>query len=150
MSYPVEEWRAVPGYEDLYEVSSFGRIKSLQRTVTRGNGRPYTVKERILKGSPSNGMKFSLHDSGEAVAVNAARLVYSVFVADPDPHLLVLHRNGDGNDCGVENLFLGTQEVAEDMKIARSAETCATRERGIQDIEWRTDGEGNRVWRGAA
>lgn len=30
-----EEWRPVPGYEDLYEVSNNGQIRSISRTVIR-------------------------------------------------------------------------------------------------------------------
>jgi hypothetical protein len=30
-----EIWKPIPGYEGLYEVSSFGRVKSLDRIITR-------------------------------------------------------------------------------------------------------------------
>ena len=43
----IEEYRAVKGYEGLYEVSNFGNVKSLKRTDSRG----HRVKERILKQS---------------------------------------------------------------------------------------------------
>lgn len=42
-----EEWRAVPDYEGLYEVSSFGRVKSLDREVYRKIGGNYFVEEKI-------------------------------------------------------------------------------------------------------
>lgn len=32
-----EEWRPVIGYEGIYEVSSFGRIKSVERDIQKGN-----------------------------------------------------------------------------------------------------------------
>ena len=41
----IEEYRAVKGYEGLYEVSNFGNVKSLERTDYLGR----KVKERILK-----------------------------------------------------------------------------------------------------
>ena len=40
-----EEWRDVVGYEGRYQVSSMGRVKSLERKDCLGR----TVKERILK-----------------------------------------------------------------------------------------------------
>lgn len=49
-----EEWRAVKGYEEFYAVSSLGRVKSIERTVTSKNRYgvcQMTVKERILKPS---------------------------------------------------------------------------------------------------
>ena len=44
-----EEWRDVVGYEGLYQVSSEGRVKSLERTYIDKIGRERYVKERILK-----------------------------------------------------------------------------------------------------
>ena len=41
----IEEYRAVKGYEGIYEVSNFGNVKSLERTNHLGR----KVKERILK-----------------------------------------------------------------------------------------------------
>ena len=44
-----EVWRDVKCYEGLYQVSSDGRVKSLERTFIDKSGRQQTVKERILK-----------------------------------------------------------------------------------------------------
>ena len=41
----MEQWRKVPGYEGLYEVSNTGKIKSLERTDKTG----HIHKERILR-----------------------------------------------------------------------------------------------------
>ena len=43
----MEIWKPVLGYEN-YEVSNKGRVKSLQRTKIRSNGRPHTTPERFL------------------------------------------------------------------------------------------------------
>ena len=51
----IEEYRAVKGYEGLYEVSNFGNIKSLERTNYLGR----KVKETILKPAiGTNGYRF--------------------------------------------------------------------------------------------
>ena len=42
-------WRDIAGYEGLYQVSNMGRVKSLERIITRKNGRKQTIRERILK-----------------------------------------------------------------------------------------------------
>lgn len=44
-----ETWQPVVGYEDSYEVSSFGRVYSKERVVTRNNGTTLTIHPRILK-----------------------------------------------------------------------------------------------------
>ena len=43
-----EYWKPVVGYEGLYEVSNWGRVKSIKRIVNSPRG-TRTVKERILK-----------------------------------------------------------------------------------------------------
>jgi hypothetical protein len=42
-----EQWRPVAGYEDAYEVSDRGRVRSIARTVQRGRF-SHRAKERIL------------------------------------------------------------------------------------------------------
>lgn len=44
-----EIWKPVIGFEGLYEVSSHGKIKSLQRKVPHKSSGTITVRERILK-----------------------------------------------------------------------------------------------------
>jgi hypothetical protein len=42
-----EQWRPIIGYEDAYEVSDRGRVRSIARTVQRGRY-SHRVQERIL------------------------------------------------------------------------------------------------------
>lgn len=44
-----EEWRGVVGYEGMYEVSNLGRIRSLNRVVSRSDGERRNIKGKILK-----------------------------------------------------------------------------------------------------
>ena len=44
-----EEWRDIEGYEGLYQVSSMGRVKSLERNIPHWCGGERIQKERILK-----------------------------------------------------------------------------------------------------
>ena len=43
-----EHWRCVPGW-DGYEISTLGRVRSVDRVITRSNGVPYRVRGRVLK-----------------------------------------------------------------------------------------------------
>ncbi len=43
-----EQWRAVVGYEGMYSVSNKGRVRSLERVVTKRTGHTRTVPPRIL------------------------------------------------------------------------------------------------------
>ena len=42
-----ELWRSIPGYLD-YEASSQGRIRSIERTIIRKDGKPLHIKGRVL------------------------------------------------------------------------------------------------------
>jgi hypothetical protein len=44
-----ETWKDIPGFENQYQVSSEGRIRSLPRIILRSNNSPYTVQGRILR-----------------------------------------------------------------------------------------------------
>lgn len=43
-----EEWKDIKEYEGLYQISNFGRVKSLSRKIWNGKGY-YQSKEKILK-----------------------------------------------------------------------------------------------------
>lgn len=43
-----EEWKDIKGYEELYQVSNLGRIKSLDRIIIMKNGIERKIKGRIL------------------------------------------------------------------------------------------------------
>lgn len=49
-----EIWKDIPEYEGLYQVSSFGNLKSLERKVNNSNYSTRIVKEKIMKQSLSN------------------------------------------------------------------------------------------------
>ena len=53
----IETWHPIENYEDLYEISNFGRVRSLDRVVVYGEnkGSYHTRKGQILKGTLSSG-----------------------------------------------------------------------------------------------
>lgn len=64
MSNPIEKWQAVKGYEGLYEVSSYGRVRSLPREVHHGNLR-MRLSGKILKPCKSaNGYYYATLSRG--------------------------------------------------------------------------------------
>jgi len=44
-----EIWESCINYDGLYEVSNFGRVKSIFRIIVRSDGREMKIQERILK-----------------------------------------------------------------------------------------------------
>lgn len=45
----IEEYRDIPGYEGLYQVSNLGNVKSLDRVILRKNGNTKNWKGRVMK-----------------------------------------------------------------------------------------------------
>ena len=44
-----EIWKDITDYEGLYQISNLGRVKSIERVTTKGNGFDYNINEIIMK-----------------------------------------------------------------------------------------------------
>ena len=124
-----EEWRDVVGYEGLYQVSSEGRVKSLERKVPHCSGGERIKKERILKPGADRGgyLRVDLCDGGKSRMFSVHRLVCQAFHDNPENKLDVNHINENKTDnraCNLEwstrkeNCNHGTRNVR--MAIAKS------------------------------
>lgn len=106
-----EEWRPVVGYEGLYEVSSLGRVRSLDRVIMRSNGYPQPLKGVVL--TPNLGKRGSytvmLPTASGQRQVKVHRMVAEAFIPNPSGFPVVRHLNDDPTDNRVENLAWGTQ-----------------------------------------
>jgi len=107
-----EIWKAVKGYEGIYEVSSHGIVKSLERIVEKSNGRKQTISERILKGCDNgSGYLFvNLSNNGKTKTKKIHQLVAESFLNHiPCGYKLVVnHINFNRQDNRVENLEIVT------------------------------------------
>jgi hypothetical protein len=86
-----EIWKYVPGYEKHYQVSQFGRVKTVERIDERGEGKDYFkcwVPEKILrpiifdhpKDKPVRTPTIVLRKNGIAKSYPISQLVYCLFV----------------------------------------------------------------------
>ena len=100
-----EYWKPVVGYEGLYEVSNWGRVKSLKRLVKSPRGYR-TVCERTLKPTKdSHGyLCVSLHKEGKMKFVKIHRLVAEAFIDNPDNLPCVNHKDENPLNNVVSNL----------------------------------------------
>lgn len=118
-----EEFRPVKGYEGLYEVSSFGRVKSLSRIVKSPirNNPTVTRKERILKQSESDrGYKSVTLQIGEMLNIMSVhRLVATAFLANPNNHPVINHIDSDPS----HNVFLNLEWCTQSHNIRHAFKT---------------------------
>lgn len=105
-----EIWKDVPGYEGYYEVSDQGRVRSLDRFVTRPTSQGYLQPGRILrpawrKGATNRGYKtINLCVNGANRSEYIHRLVALAFLSNPDCLPQINHKNGRNDDNSVENI----------------------------------------------
>lgn len=106
-----EVWRAAPRFEGLYLVSNFGRVRSVERTVIRSNGRPHKVASKLRKPQAvaRGHLKVMLSNlDGTLSGVYIHRLVLEAFVEPRPEGKIALHRDGDPTHNHVSNLYWGT------------------------------------------
>ena len=106
-----EEWRPIPGYEGIYEVSSIGRIRSAEGKVTSTARSPHRVwKQRVMKTKTASrpygkqDQRVILWKDGVPKTYLVSRLVAMAFIPLPFEKLTVNHINGDPMDNRIENL----------------------------------------------
>jgi hypothetical protein len=111
-----EQWRAIPEWEGLYDVSDHGRVKSLARVIQQTSrwGKPMTRRwpETILRPVRigSGGYQaVSLWIARTQVVARISRLVLLTFVGPPPgPEYEAAHSNGDRDDNRLTNLRWAT------------------------------------------
>lgn len=107
----VEIWKPVPGYVGRYEVSDLGRVRRCGRYIICGEGRRY-IRTKILAqdigGRANNYRRVNLMGPKRHAYVH--HLVLEAFVGERPIDMLGCHRNDDGFDNALTNLYWGTEE----------------------------------------
>lgn len=112
-----EEWRPVPGYEGVYEVSETGRVRRLAATHLHPAGFA-PAQHRNVHGY----VKVGLYRGGTYSLVSVHRLVALAFHPDEaSDDLEVCHRDGDQTNNAASNLYWGTssQNQADTIRHGR-------------------------------
>lgn len=101
-----EIWRNVKGYEELYQVSNYGQIRSVDRFVGyRYKGKQRIYKGRLLKQVERNGyLSVSLSKGNIIKQKSIHRLVAEAFLPNPSNLPLVNHIDENKKNNMVSNL----------------------------------------------
>ena len=100
-------WKEVIGFEDGYEVSNDGQVRSLDKYIpTNGpKGTVRFVKGRILKGGMSGSYPYVTLGRGNFKFIHT--LVAENFIGPKPNKKEVIHADGNKTNNCVENLYYG-------------------------------------------
>jgi hypothetical protein len=99
----MEIWKTVIGYEDLYSVSNFGRVKS--HPINKR-------KKEILNGKiDSYGyLIYTFYRNGKCKNMKAQRAVAIHFIPNPENKATVNHKDGNKLNNHIDNLEWATRQ----------------------------------------
>jgi hypothetical protein len=100
-----EIWKDITGYEGLYQVSNFGRVKSLERKVIQKDGGLFSVRETIRKQFCAMGYLYvDLYKDFKKTKFRIHSLVAMAFLKNENNLIEINHKNGIKTDNQSENL----------------------------------------------
>ena len=100
-----EIWKPVVGYEGLYEVSNYGRIRSVDRVVFQ-QGRNQLYRGRIMatfiNNSGYEAIRLSKGNKKKGMLIH--RIVAEAFLPNPNSHPYVNHKDETKTNNSADNL----------------------------------------------
>lgn len=101
----VEIWKDIIGYQELYQISNLGRVKSLPRYKKNGKFSHWTKEKILAQGINDSGYyQVMLHKNGSHKTKTIHRLVAQAFIPNPDNKPWINHKNSVRIDNDVDNL----------------------------------------------
>ena len=126
----VEQWKPVRGYEGIYEVSSHGRVRSVDRTVTCSDGHVRSHKGKVLSACLSKRGGYplvSLCTQGKSQSHHVHSLVAEAFIGHRLEGTEVCHSDGDPTNNHLDNLRYDTSSGNELDKVRHGTHYSAAK-----------------------
>jgi len=129
-----EIWKDIEGYEGYYQVSTLGRVRSLDRVVIAKNGTAMPCKGRVLRAVLINGYPVAwLCKDKKSRYRYVHRLVASAFIPNPENKPTVNHIDGVKTNNCVLNLEWNTfsENIAHAQKNGLALTKPVIRDDGV-------------------
>lgn len=104
LKYLGEEWRDIKGYEGFYQISNFGRVKSLDRTIIDRKCVRHKKGNLMIPVKHQGYNQVRLSKNGKGKTFKICRLVATAFVPNPENKPCVDHIDGDRSNDVYTNL----------------------------------------------
>lgn len=103
---PNEIWKDIQGYEGLYQVSTLGRVRSLDRLIKSRYGNFRKITGKIIKPNKiwSGYLRISLWKQQQVEYKSLHRLVAETFIPNPQNLPCVNHKDEVKSNNSVSNL----------------------------------------------
>ncbi len=100
-----EIWLPIADYPN-YQISNYGRVKSLERTIFMPNGGIKYIPEKLLTPcQSSNGyLKVNLYDNGKHKLISIHRLVANAFIPNHNNFPQINHKDENKENNHIDNL----------------------------------------------
>ena len=140
-----EYWKPIKGYEGLYMVSNWGRVKSFDRWVKSRNGSVRFCKGRILKPKKNKWgyLCINLYKNNIRKTYKVHRLVAEAFIDNTDNLPQVNHRDENKLNNNADNLEWCTHEY--NINYGTRTERCS-KKLSKPVLQYTLDGEFVREW----
>lgn len=126
--FKTEVWKDISGYEELYEVSNLGRVRSWVHTRKEAGKRKTPVIKKVTISSQTGYGVVSLSKDGVSLAKQVHLLVLDAFVGPRPDGMQARHLNSVRGDARLSNLQWGV--LAENNKDRMEAN-------GHQRLSWK-------------
>lgn len=115
----VEMWRPVKGFESIYEISSLGRVRSLDRLVNKWNGQRTVVGKIKTPTKNKHGYLYvDLYKNGVKTRFTIHRLVAAAFIPPVAGKPLVNHIDGNKQNNILSNLEWVTNQENQQFAVS--------------------------------
>ena len=132
-----EIWKDIEGYEGLYQVSTWGRVRSLNYN--------HTGKTQILRPGVTHWgyLQVAIYKDGEQKSYKVHRLVAAAFLPNPNGLPEINHKDEDKQNNHVDNLELCDRAYnnsygTHNARMIRSQLNSPTKSKRVRCIETNT------------
>ena len=111
-----EQWKDIPDYKGLYQISNLGRVKSFRQSSKYGCQKEYILKPAIANNGYA---QVTLYDNTKKRKFLVHRLVATAFIPNPSNFPQINHKDENRLNNSIENLEWCTAEYNNAYGTAR-------------------------------